>query len=89
MNSHTTRSFREVFARLPATVQDRARKAFQLFQADPTHPSLSFERLLFRPDVWSARVTADYRAVCKVVGGTAYWIWIGTHAQFDRDFPRR
>lgn len=78
-----------MFAALPPAIQDRARKAFRLFQGNPTHPSLSFERMVFAADIWSARVTSDYRAVCKVVGDTAYWIWIGPHAQFDRDFPRR
>jgi hypothetical protein len=78
-----------MFADLPPGVQDRARKAFRLFRNNPAHPSLSFERLLFHPDVWSARITADYRAVCQVVGDTAYWIWVGSHAQFDASFPRR
>jgi hypothetical protein len=86
--SHTTRAFRRLFAGLPATVRDRAKKAFQQFRANPSHPSLSFERLTASPDLWSARISADYRAVCKVVGDTAYWLWIGSHADFDRQFPR-
>jgi hypothetical protein len=77
-----------MFARLPGSVQDRARKAFRLFQAEPAHPSLSFERLAFRPDIWSVRVTRDIRAVCKIIGDVAYGIGIGTHAEFDRAFPR-
>ncbi|HOB73194.1 MAG TPA: hypothetical protein PKG54_01590 [Phycisphaerae bacterium] len=88
MTSHTTRTFRRLFDQLPFDIQERARKAFRQFLADPSHPSLSFERLVSHPDLWAARISADYRAVCKVVGGTAYWLWIGSHRDFDRQFPR-
>ncbi len=88
MTSHTTRAFRRLFTQLPADVQERARKAFRQFQADPGHPSLSFERLVSHADLWAARISADYRAVCKVVSGKAYWLWVGSHSDFERQFPR-
>jgi hypothetical protein len=87
--SHTTRSFRRLFAGLPADVQERARKAFIQFQANPAHPALSFERLVAHENFWAARISSDYRAVCKVLGGVAYWVWIGSHSDFDRQFPKR
>jgi hypothetical protein len=38
MNSRTTRRFRELFAALPAKVQQQAREAYRLFQQNPAHP---------------------------------------------------
>ena len=57
------------------------------FVADPTHPSLHFHRLAVAAQLWSVRVTRDYRAVGLVQGATITWFWIGDHKAFDRTFP--
>jgi hypothetical protein len=41
MISHTTERFRKMFADLPEPIQRQAKKAYQQFQKDPYHPSLS------------------------------------------------
>ena len=85
MNSHTTRRFRELFAELPAHVQQQARDAFALFQQNPSHPGLRFKQVdSGPPPVYSARVGISYRALATMEGDTVAWFWIGSHADYDK-----
>ena len=59
MKSRTTRQFRELFARLPAHVQQQAREAYRLFQADPHHPGLHFKKVHDDPLTFSAILSGD------------------------------
>jgi hypothetical protein len=88
MNSNTTPRFWQMYAPLPASIRLAARQAYQQFQVDPRHPGLHFHRLVSDPRLWSLRITRDCRAVGLLQGDTITWFWIGTHAEFDRDFPR-
>jgi len=81
MNSATNPRFRAAFAALPAEVKRRARKAYQLWRNDPHHGSLHFKKV---GKVWSARVDDNYRVLAHVIGDTAYWFWIGPHAEYER-----
>jgi len=36
--------------------------------------------------IWSARITRSVRAVGHRDDDTIIWLWIGTHASFDRLF---
>jgi hypothetical protein len=71
---------------LPAEVRAQARKAYARFARDPAHPSLRFKELQGYPHYWSVRVTLSYRAIGKRDGDVIHWFWIGSHADFDRDF---
>ena len=84
MNSRTTRQFRELFARLPAHVQNQAREAYRLFQTNPQHPGLHFKKVLDDPVTFSARVGISYRAVGALDGDVMVWFWIGSHADYDQ-----
>lgn len=84
MNSRTTRQFREMFARLPAHVQQQAREAYQLFRENPAHPGLHFKKVYDEPPTYSARVGIGYRAVGALDGDTIIWFWIGSHADYDK-----
>ncbi|WP_146410054.1 ParE family toxin-like protein [Allorhodopirellula heiligendammensis] len=84
MNSLTTRRFRECFARLPQHIQKQARDAYQLFLVDSSHPGLRFKRIAGHANVYSARITLDYRAVCVLEGDDAKRFWIGTHSDYDK-----
>jgi hypothetical protein len=88
MNSVTTPRFWQLYYQLPATVRQEAREAYRRFQADPSHPGLYCHRLFGEAQFWSVRVTRDYRAVAILRGNTITWIWIGSHQDFDRAFPR-
>ena len=84
MNSRTTRQSRELFARLPAHVQNQAREAYRLFQTNPQHPGLHFKKVLDDPVTFSARVGISYRAVGALDGDVMVWFWIGSHADYDQ-----
>jgi len=73
-----------LFSALPDEIQKLAVKNYRLWRRSPNHPSLRFRRLQGRPDRFSVRVGDHYRAVGRLTEDTIVWIWIGTHAEYDR-----
>ena len=73
--------FWTLYEALPADVRALADKNFALLKSDPRHPSLHFKRI---GDLWSVRVGDHYRALGTEVKEGIYWIWAGTHAEYDR-----
>jgi hypothetical protein len=73
--------FWKCYRRLPADIQRRSDKAFDLLKNDPRHPSLHFKKL---HEVWSARAGLHHRALAVEVPDGFLWFWIGTHADYDR-----
>ena len=88
MTSRGTAQFWKLHGKLPPTAKEAARKAYQKFRQDPAHPSLHLERMEFDARAWSVRVTLNYRAAAFRAGDAWVWFWIGTHQDFDRQFPR-
>ena len=88
MNSLTVPRFWQLYRKLPRKIRQAARVAYRQFLADPSHPGLHFHRLAVSTQLWSVRVSRDYRAVGLLQGSTITWFWIGDHADFDRTFPR-
>jgi hypothetical protein len=84
--SRTTARFWECFHSLPSHLQQAAREKYELWQADPFHPSLHFKELA--PDLWSVRINIVYRALARRRGDLVVWFWIGTHEQYDRLIDR-
>jgi hypothetical protein len=66
---------------LPAQVRDVADRNFELLKADSRHPSLHFKKV---GRFWSVRIGAYSRALAVDVDEGLYWIWIGTHADYDK-----
>jgi len=58
--------------------------AYQLWKADPDHPSLHFKRVDEEEPIYSARVTEDYRVLGLLEGDTVIWYWIGRHEEYER-----
>ena len=88
MKSFGTEKFWKAYHALPSGIKDAARANYQKLLSNPAHPSLQLERLRSDPRFWSVRVTRDYRAVAQRFAGDLWvWIWIGTHKDFDRQFP--
>ncbi len=56
-------------------------KGYELLKRDPRHPSLHFKKL---GKFWSARVGMHHRALAVEVEDGFLWVWIGTHAEYDR-----
>jgi len=84
MRSVTTRRFREAFRALPLSAQQQARKSYRLFRQNPSHPGLSFKKIDEEENIYSARVTASYRALGKMEGSEIAWFWIGPHGEYDK-----
>jgi hypothetical protein len=84
VKSVATRRFWTLFRALPNDVQQVAIKNYRLWRDDPHHPSLHFRRLQGNADRFSIRVGDHYRALGKVAEDMITWVWIGTHAEYDR-----
>jgi hypothetical protein len=65
-------------------VREQAKGAYQLWLANPKHPSLHFRRIHPSEPIFSARIGLHYRAVALVERGVATWFWIGTHSGYDK-----
>lgn len=85
MIHHAAEAFWQYYRALPANIQSRASKQFALLKANPGHPSLQFKKLGERhgQEVWSARVTLNYRALAVKLGDAYVWYWIGEHGVYD------
>lgn len=81
MKSFATHKFWKAFEGLPEHVQKVARKQYLHWLRDPHHPSLQFKPI---GKLWSVRVTQNYRALAMVESGSYYWVWIGTHAEYEK-----
>ncbi len=84
MKSRATGKFWRLYDRLPRDVQRRARKAYQLWKANPNHPSLFFKQVDEDEPIYSARVDGGYRAVGLLESDTVLWFWIGDHDEYER-----
>jgi hypothetical protein len=73
--------FWRLYQSLPSEIRELADKKYALLKADPRHPSLHFKRV---GDLWSVRVGLHYRALGTDVDAGIYWIWIGTHEEYDQ-----
>jgi len=69
------------YRQLPAIVQELADRNFELLKADPSYPSLHFKKI---GNYRSVRVGLHYRALAIEVTEGLLWIWIGSHADYDK-----
>jgi mRNA-degrading endonuclease RelE of RelBE toxin-antitoxin system len=86
MKSATLPSFWESYEKLDETVRKRARKAYELWMENPFHPSLHFKCINSEEEIWSVRITINYRALGVLDGDTVIWFWIGSHKDYERYF---
>lgn len=77
----TTPRFWKCFASLNEDTQKVARKNFSLLKNNHKHPSLHFKKV---GAYWSARVGRYYRALAVEDEDDLIWVWIGSHAEYDR-----
>ena len=82
MLSVTTQRFRIAYAKLPKHIQEATRRAYKQWQKDKAHPSLHFK--LISHNVYSARISIQYRALAVKQADTYVWFWIGSHADYDQ-----
>ena len=77
----TTRRFWHCYDALPPPIQRVADQSFALLKRAPRHPSLHFKKT---GELWSARVGIHHRALAVPDSKGFLWVWIGTHAEYDR-----
>ena len=84
MNHFTSPDYWTLYHHLPSQARRNADKCFAHLKSDPNHPSLHLKKI---GDLWSVRAGLHYRAVgidAPVEGQGILWIWIGSHAEYDR-----
>jgi hypothetical protein len=84
VKSLATRRFWKLFHELPVDVQRLAIKNYHLWRENPSHPSLRFRRLQGDRNFVTVRIGDHYRVLGELEGETVTWVWIGTHAEYDR-----
>ena len=84
MKSRTTKAFRSLLAKLPKSTKTEAQNADKLFQENPAHPGLQFKCVQKKAKVYSVRISLDYRALGTLDGDEVVWMWIGSHADYDK-----
>ena len=84
MKSVTSRQFREMYANLPPQVRQQSRRAYRLFQHNPSHPGLQFKKVDEEDNIYSVRIGLRYRALGQLDGPEIVWFWIGPHADYDK-----
>jgi len=82
MKSFTTPDFWKAYEKLSPKLKEKAKNTYQLWQMNQAYPSLHFKKV--GGNLWSVRITNDYRALALKKGEDYYWFWIGTHAEYDK-----
>ena len=81
MKSLTTPDFWQSYSNLSPPIKEQVKKAYNLWKEDSSHPSLHFKKV--GKNLWSVRVTNDYRALAIKKGNDYYWFWIGNHSKYE------
>ena len=85
MLHRATADFWMEYRALPLEIRNRADQRFSLLKANQRHPSLQFKKLGERHgrEIWSARVTLNYRALAIKRTDEYLWFWIGGYDTYD------
>ncbi len=81
MKHFTSSDFWDFYRYLPDDIQKLADKNYELLKKNPRHPSLQLKRI---EELWSVRVGRHYRAIGIDAPEGIQWIWIGSHANYDK-----
>lgn len=81
MTHRTEPKYWDFLNALPEEVRELAYKNYDLLQANPAHPSLSFKRV---GALWSVRVGIRYPALGRDEGADIVRYWVGHHSVYDR-----
>jgi len=85
MEHRATEAFWRAYQALPPEIRTRADKQFALLNSNPQYPSLQFKKVgeSCGQQVWSARVTLNYRALALKRAEGFLWFWIGDHKSYE------
>ena len=85
MKHFTSSDFWELYRDLSPEIRDLADKNYESLKTNPRRPSLQLKRI---EELWSVRVGQHYRAVGIDAPEGIQWIWIGSHADYDKFLER-
>ena len=83
MKSHLTKDFIKCFRKLPDRIKHLARKNYQIWVDNPSHPSLNF-KVPDGSNIHSVRIGIGWRALGVVQNDNIIWFWIGSHSDYDQ-----
>ena len=83
MNSVRTERFIKAYSVLPSPIKKAAQKTYKIWNGNPNHPSLHFKKIFKKQEIYSIRITLDYRALAVKSEETFIWFWIGNHREYD------
>ena len=81
MKHYTSSDFWELYWKLPVEIRELADKNYELLKDNSRYPSIQLKRI---EELWSVRVGQHYRAIGIDAPGGIQWIWIGSHADYDK-----
>jgi hypothetical protein len=81
LKHYASSHFWSLYEKLPAEIRELADKNYELLKANSRHPSLQLKRI---EELWSVRVGQHYRAIGIDAPDGIQWIWIGSHADYDK-----
>jgi len=84
VNPFTVKSYWKSYKGLPKKIQRDADRKFDLWKKNPFHPSLNFKCVNTKYNIWSVRVTMDYRALAVRNEKSVIWYWIGDHNKYEQ-----
>lgn len=85
MEHRASNDFWDAYFKLPQEIRGRANKQFALLKLNLQHPSLQFKSVGERHghEIWSVRVTLNYRALAIRRTDGFLWFWIGDHKGYE------
>ena len=79
MHIEATETFIRLYKKLPADIKERTKKTLEIFQVNPSHPSLGHKKMAGQKDIFEIRVSQNYRITYQKIADTTYLREIGTH----------
>lgn len=79
MHIEATSTFIRLYKKLPQDLKRRTKKTLQIFQVNPSHPSLGHKKMAGQEDIFEIRISDNYRITYQKIGNTAYLRKVGTH----------
>jgi len=86
IKSCTLPSFWDAYEKLYQEIKKQAKRKYELWLEDPFYPSLHFKCIHTSENIWSARITLNYRVLGIFEGDTVTWFWIGSHDDYEKYF---
>ena len=83
MKSATLPSFWKTYKLLDSQTKQRTRKTYYLWHDNPFHSSLHFKCINREENIWSVRISLNYRALGILEKDTVTWFWIGSHTKYE------